>query len=127
MSVAGPLRASCRTSARYHGTLVRACLRSPADFTRVGTELEQDEAAQGTGYVEVMFTAASHGERLGDPDMPLDALLAGLRRGWCTTRARRAGPTVFAKPWQIYDRVRTAPVGHPESLNPLEQVARSLA
>ncbi|HEV7470667.1 MAG TPA: hypothetical protein VGO23_12925 [Pseudonocardia sp.] len=29
-----------------HGGLVRACLRSPADFTRVGTELMQDEAAQ---------------------------------------------------------------------------------
>ena len=38
-----------------------------------------------TGYVEVTFTTASHGERLGDPDMPLDALLTGLRRGAAET------------------------------------------
>jgi adenosine deaminase len=35
--------------------------------------------------VEVTFTTASHGERLGDPDMPLDALLTGLRRGAAET------------------------------------------
>ncbi|WP_245930226.1 adenosine deaminase [Allonocardiopsis opalescens] len=64
-----------------HNALVRACLRRPEDFTRVAEEFLADEAAQGVRYVEVTFTAASHGERLGDLEMPLAAVLAGLERG----------------------------------------------
>ncbi|MCF7551022.1 adenosine deaminase family protein [Pseudonocardia sp. WMMC193] len=62
-----------------HNARTRACLREPGDFTRIGRELIEDEAAQGTVHVDVTFTAASHGERLGEPEMPLDALLTGLR------------------------------------------------
>ncbi|WP_035865682.1 adenosine deaminase [Cryptosporangium arvum] len=64
-----------------YGDVVRSCLREPADFVRVAEEFCADEAAQGVGYVEVTFTAAAHGERLGDPVMPLEAVLAGLRAG----------------------------------------------
>jgi adenosine deaminase len=64
-----------------HNTLVRTCLRRPEDFRRIAVEFCADEAAQGTRYAEVTFTAASHGERLGDPDMPLEAVLAGLAEG----------------------------------------------
>ncbi|GAA0550113.1 adenosine deaminase [Actinomadura livida] len=61
--------------------LVRACLRRPADFRRVAYEFCEDEAAQGTRYAEVSFTAAGHGERLGDLGMPLAAVLEGLEAG----------------------------------------------
>jgi adenosine deaminase len=61
--------------------LVRGCLRRPADFTRIAREFCADEAAQGTRYAEVTFTAASHGERLGEPELPLEAVLAGLAEG----------------------------------------------
>ncbi|MFG2087917.1 adenosine deaminase [Spirillospora sp. NPDC048824] len=61
--------------------LVRACLRRPGDFRRVAYEFCEDEAAQGTRYAEVSFTAAAHGERLGDLDMPLAAVLEGLEAG----------------------------------------------
>ncbi|WP_067481068.1 adenosine deaminase [Actinomadura hibisca] len=61
--------------------LVRDCLRTPDDFRRVAYEFCADEAAQGTRYAEVSFTAAAHGERLGDLDMPLAAVLDGLRAG----------------------------------------------
>ncbi|GAA0232561.1 adenosine deaminase [Cryptosporangium japonicum] len=64
-----------------YGELVRSCLRAPEDFARVAEEFCADEAAQGVGYVEVTFTAAAHGERVGDPVMPLEAVLAGLRAG----------------------------------------------
>ena len=64
-----------------HNTLIRTCLRRPEDFRRIAVEFCADEAAQGTRYAEVTFTAASHGERLGDPDAPLDAVLAGLAEG----------------------------------------------
>lgn len=64
-----------------HNALVRTCLRRPEDFQRIAVEFCADEAAQGTRYAEVTFTAASHGERLGDPDMPLEAVLAGLAEG----------------------------------------------
>ena len=39
------------------------------------------EAAQGTRYAEVTFTAAAHGERLGQPEMPLEAVLDGFAQG----------------------------------------------
>ncbi|HZE34633.1 MAG TPA: adenosine deaminase [Actinoallomurus sp.] len=64
-----------------HNSLVRAVLRRPEDFRRIAVEFCADEAAQGTRYAEVTFTAASHGERLGDLDMPLEAVLDGLAEG----------------------------------------------
>jgi adenosine deaminase len=64
-----------------HNGLVRDCLRRAEDFSRIAFEFCAEEAAQGTRYAEVTFTAAAHGERLGDPDMPLEAVLAGLAAG----------------------------------------------
>jgi adenosine deaminase len=64
-----------------HNSLIRHCLRSPEDFARVTRELCEDEAADGTRYLEVTFTAAAHGERLGAREMPLEAVLAGLAEG----------------------------------------------
>jgi adenosine deaminase len=64
-----------------HNSLIRDCLRGPEDFRRVAVEYCADEAAQGTRYAEVTFTAASHGERLGDLAMPLEAVLDGLAEG----------------------------------------------
>jgi adenosine deaminase len=61
--------------------LVRACLRRAADFRRIAVEYCADEAAQGTRYAEVSFSAAAHGERLGDLEMPLKAVLDGLAEG----------------------------------------------
>jgi adenosine deaminase len=61
-----------------YNALVRACLRRPEDFERIAREYCEDEAAQGTRYAEVTFTAASHGERLGDLEMPLESVLKGL-------------------------------------------------
>ncbi|GAA4618467.1 adenosine deaminase [Actinoallomurus liliacearum] len=63
------------------GALVRGCLRRPEDFRRIAVEFCADEAAQGTRYAEVTFTAAAHGERLGHPEMPLEAVLEGLAEG----------------------------------------------
>jgi adenosine deaminase len=65
---------------------VRALLVDPQHFRRIAEEFCQDEAAQAVRYAEVTFTAAAHGERLGDLDMPLDAVLDGLAAG-----ARRYG------------------------------------
>lgn len=64
-----------------HNGLVRDCLRRAEDFSRIAYEFCAEEAAQGTRYAEVTFTAAAHGERLGDPDMPLEAVLSGLAAG----------------------------------------------
>jgi adenosine deaminase len=64
-----------------YNALVRSCLRRPGDFERIAREYCEDEAAQGTRYAEVTFTAASHGERLGDPEMPLVSVLKGLSEG----------------------------------------------
>lgn len=61
--------------------LVRNCLVTFTDFYRVALEYCADEAAQGTCYAEVSFTAAAHGERLGDMQMPLQAVLEGLAQG----------------------------------------------
>ncbi|MGP3932902.1 adenosine deaminase [Nonomuraea sp. KM88] len=60
---------------------VRALLRTAEHFRRVAVEFCADEAAQGTRYAEVTFTAASHGERVGKPEMPLEAVLDGLDEG----------------------------------------------
>jgi adenosine deaminase len=62
-------------------SVVRSCLLTFADFYRIAVEYCADEAAQGTRYAEVSFTAAAHGERLGDMTMPLRAVLAGLVQG----------------------------------------------
>jgi adenosine deaminase len=58
--------------------LVRDCLRRPEDFYRAAVEFCEDELAGGSRWVEVMFTAAAHGARLGDRDGPLRAVLDGL-------------------------------------------------
>ena len=60
---------------------VRALLRDHWHFRRIAEEFCQDEAAQGVRYVEVTFTAAARGERLDDPQMPLEAVLEGLAAG----------------------------------------------
>lgn len=60
---------------------IRACLCTPDDFHRIALEFCADEAAQGTAYTEVSFSASSHGDRLGDLAMPLEAVLAGLAEG----------------------------------------------
>ncbi|TMR94507.1 adenosine deaminase [Nonomuraea basaltis] len=60
---------------------VRELLRTADHFRRIAVEFCADEAAQGTRYAEVTFTAASHGERLGEPEMPLEAALEGLAEG----------------------------------------------
>ncbi|SDM48559.1 adenosine deaminase [Allokutzneria albata] len=62
-------------------SIIRSCLLRPEDFTRIALEFCEDEAAQGTRYAEVTFTAAAHGERLGDLEMPLEAVLRGLEEG----------------------------------------------
>ncbi len=78
-----PAFAGFREFADYN-SLVRECPRRPEDFRRIALEFCEDEAAQGTGYAEVTFTAASHGERLGRPEMPLEAVLEGLAEGRAT-------------------------------------------
>ncbi|MEV4473639.1 adenosine deaminase [Nonomuraea sp. NPDC049504] len=60
---------------------VRGLLRTADHFRRVALEFCADEAAQGTRYAEVTFTAAAHGERVGQPEMPLQAVLDGLAEG----------------------------------------------
>ena len=65
-----------------HNAVVRDCLRWAEDFERIALEFCEDEAAQSTGYAEVTFTAAAHGERLGQLEMPLEALLRGLAAGY---------------------------------------------
>ncbi|CAM4140771.1 adenosine deaminase [Nocardiopsis rhodophaea] len=64
-----------------HNALVRSCLLRREDFARIAREFCADEAAQGTRYAEVTFTAAAHGERLSEPEMPLEAVLHGLAEG----------------------------------------------
>ncbi len=64
-----------------YNTAIREALRHPEDFTRAAEDFCADEAAQGTRYAEVSFTAAAHGERLGDLEMPLEAVLQGLATG----------------------------------------------
>lgn len=68
-----------------HNAAVRALLRSAERFRQVAYEFCVDAAADGVRYAEVTFTAAAHGARVGDPDLPLDAVLAGLRAGTAET------------------------------------------
>lgn len=74
----GPLAFDGFRQFANHNQLVRSCLRRPEDFERIAREFCEDEAAQGTRYAEVTFTAAAHGERLGQPEPPLEAVLRGL-------------------------------------------------
>lgn len=69
-----------RPFADYNGVLRRS-LVTAADFRRVAREFCAAEAASGVRYAEVMFTAASHGDRLGRAEMPLEAVLEGLAEG----------------------------------------------
>lgn len=62
-------------------TAIRESLREPAQFRRIAEEFCADQAADGVRYAEVTFTAASHGERLGDLELPLEAVLDGLSAG----------------------------------------------
>jgi adenosine deaminase len=82
-----------------HNSLVRQCLREPEHFTRIATEFCEDQRAQGVRHGEVTFTAAAHGERLGDPDMPLEAVLAGLSPEFSVVldHSRRRSPERFAR------------------------------
>jgi adenosine deaminase len=61
--------------------LVRDCIKRAEDFQRIALEFCEDEAGQGTRYAEVTFTAAAHGQRLGEVEMPLEAVLSGLAEG----------------------------------------------
>jgi adenosine deaminase len=69
-----------RPFADYNGVL-RGSLVTAADFRRVAREFCAGEAAAGVRYAEVMFTAASHGDRLGHAEMPLEAVLEGVADG----------------------------------------------
>jgi adenosine deaminase len=86
-----------------HNSLVRQCLTRPEHFTRIAAEFCEDQAAQGVRYGEVTFTAAAHGERLGDPDMPLAAVLKGLTPEFAVIldHSRRRSPERFAKTLEL--------------------------
>lgn len=78
---AGPLAFEDFRGFADTGALIRSCLCQPEDFTRVAREFCEDEAVEGVRYAEVMFTAAAHGERLGRPEMLVEAVLQGLAEG----------------------------------------------
>jgi adenosine deaminase len=81
--------------------VVRDSLRTPADFRRVAYEMCAGLAADGVRYVEVSFSAAAHGERLGAPEMPLVSVLEGLT----------AGGAEFGVRWRVLlDTSRRRPV-----------------
>ena len=93
-----------------HNSLVRQCLTEPAHFRRIAAEFGEDQRAQGVRYGEVTFTAAAHGERLGDPEMPLAAVLDGLPPEFSVIldHSRRRSPARFAKTLELarrHDRV----------------------
>ena len=93
-----------------HNSLVRQCLTEPEHFTRVAAEFCEDQRAQGVRYGEVTFTAAAHGERLGNPEMPLEAVLDGLAPEFSVIldHSRRRSPARFAKTLELaqkHDRV----------------------
>jgi adenosine deaminase len=60
---------------------VEPCLADPSDFSRIAHEFCEDEAAQGVRYCEVTFTVPGHGQRFGDWDAPVAAVLEGLWAG----------------------------------------------
>jgi adenosine deaminase len=93
-----------------HNAMVRQCLTRPEHFTRIAAEFSEDQAAQGVRYGEVTFTAAAHGERLGDPEMPLAAVLDGLAPEFAVIvdHSRRRCPERFEKTLALarrHDRV----------------------
>jgi adenosine deaminase len=93
-----------------HNSLVRQCLTRPEHFTRIAAEFCEDQRAQGVHHGEVTFTAAAHGERLGDPEMPLEAVLDGLTPEFSVIldHSRRRGVERFAKTLDLarrHDRV----------------------
>ena len=93
-----------------HNSLVRQCLQRPEHFTRIAAEFSEDQRAQGVRYGEVTFTAAAHGERLGDLEMPLDAVLDGLGPEFTVIldHSRRRSPERFANTLDLarkHDRV----------------------
>ena len=98
-----PQEAAITDSASFFAAneLVRNCLLTYEDFYRVAVEYCADEVAEGTGYAEVSFTAAAHGERLGDIEMPLRAVVDGLAQG----RAEHGLPTGL-----LLDHSRRRPV-----------------
>ena len=98
-----PQEAAITDSASFFAAneLVRNCLLTYEDFYRVAVEYCADEVAEGTAYAEVSFTAAAHGERLGDIEMPLRAVVDGLAQG----RAEHGLPTGL-----LLDHSRRRPV-----------------
>jgi adenosine deaminase len=98
-----PPEAAITDSASFFAAneLVRNCLLTYEDFYRVAVEYCADEVAEGTAYAEVSFTAAAHGERLGDIEMPLRAVVDGLAQG----RAEHGLPTGL-----LLDHSRRRPV-----------------
>lgn len=64
-----------------HNAAVRDCLRRAVDFERVAYEFCVDSAADGVRYAELTFTAGAHGARLGTPELPLEAVVSGIRAG----------------------------------------------
>src|SRR5882757_8468846 len=86
-----------------HNSRVRRRLTRPEHFTRIAAEFCEDQAAQGVRYGEVTFTAAAHGERLGDPDMPLAAVIEGLAPEFSLIldHSRRRSPERFAKTLEL--------------------------
>jgi adenosine deaminase len=60
---------------------VEPCLAERSDFFRIAYEFCEDEAAEGVHYCEVTFTVPGHGQRFGDWDAPVAAVLDGLRAG----------------------------------------------
>jgi adenosine deaminase len=69
-----------------YNAAVRASLRTAADFARVAYEFCVDAAADGVRYAELTFTAAAHGARLGDMELPLSGVLAGTREAGIEVR-----------------------------------------
>jgi adenosine deaminase len=61
--------------------VLRSCLQDAQDFRRIAFEFCEDEAAQGVRYAEVTFTLGAHGPRVGDWEMPLEAVLQGFEEG----------------------------------------------
>ena len=64
-----------------YNAAVRDRLRRAADFERIAYEFCADSAADAVRYAELTVTAAAHGARLGDPELPLAAVVSGLRAG----------------------------------------------
>ncbi len=62
-------------------TEMTRCLGAPADYRRIARELCEDQAAQGVRWAEVTFTVWECGERLGDWNGIVEAVLDGFADG----------------------------------------------